>query len=102
MSSQLCFFAGLVAYPSWIPSLEALSVPGSPPIVITDFCEEALVKSQVVNFVFFCSVSVLCYVIGYLVSGYCFNASKKFTGASVFLKQVHSIPHYLREISGSF
>ncbi|KAF5837053.1 hypothetical protein DUNSADRAFT_4886 [Dunaliella salina] len=41
--------AGLAAYPSWLPTLQLLAVPGSPPLVVTDFCEEALVKSQLVQ-----------------------------------------------------
>jgi len=33
--------AGLAAFPSWVPTLEALARTGAPPAVFTDFTEEA-------------------------------------------------------------
>lgn len=38
---------GLPAYPSWLPTLGLLEAPGLPPLVLTDYCFEALVRSQV-------------------------------------------------------
>lgn len=44
--AHVCLLAGLAAYASWVPTLQLLSLEGSPPAVFTDFCEEAAVQGM--------------------------------------------------------
>lgn len=37
--------AGLPAFPSWAPTLQALAARGTPPVVLTDYTEEAMERS---------------------------------------------------------
>lgn len=38
--------AGITVQPSWGPTLRRLAAPGGPPVLLTDFCQEAAVQSQ--------------------------------------------------------
>ncbi|KAL6751329.1 hypothetical protein V8C86DRAFT_3142247 [Haematococcus lacustris] len=38
--------AGLPVYPSWLPSLQRLALTGSPLLLLTDYCEEAMLRAQ--------------------------------------------------------
>ncbi len=38
-------WAGLAAYPSWLPTLQRLADPKEPPCAFTDFCEEAALRA---------------------------------------------------------
>ena len=39
-------YAGLAAYPSWVPSLQILTRKDAPPSIFTDFCEVSQGRMQ--------------------------------------------------------